>query len=145
MASMSIPASPLFVPVGANPARVFGLDSGTRACRLAAKAGLECGDQADPGRPAILADLGFAWDPAWLVAIRKHPGNVLMLGDRAVLAHVPAGQDPASIRAAMESSSPWTGTGLDRIDADSAELSYTELRKRDRPFVLPLDPADPEA
>jgi phosphatidylglycerophosphate synthase len=144
MASVSIPASPLFVPVGANPARVFGLDAQTRASRLAAKAGMDCGEQADPARPAILADLGFAWDPAWLVAIKKHPGNVLMLGDRAVLAHVPAGQDPAAIRAAMESASPWTGPGLDRIDAESAELSYTELRKRDRPFVLPLDPRDPE-
>src|SRR5829696_6034523 len=145
MASVSIPASPLFVPVGANPARVFGLDAETRASRLAAKAGMDWGEQADPARPAILADLGFAWDPAWLVAIRKHPGNVLMLGDRAVLAHVPAGHDPAAIRAAMEAASPWTGSGLDRIDAESAELSYTELRKRDRPFVLPLDPADPEA
>jgi phosphatidylglycerophosphate synthase len=144
MASVPIPASPLFVPVGANPARVFGLDSETRACRLAAKAGMECGNKADPGRPAILADLGFAWDPAWLVAIKNHPGNVLMLGDRAVLAHVPAGQDPADIRTAMESSSRWKGNGLERIDAESAELSYTELRKRDRPFVLPLDPRDPE-
>ena len=42
----------------------------------------------------------------------------------------------------MESASPWTGTGLDKIDAETAELSYSELRKRDRPFVLPLDPAD---
>ena len=30
------------------------------------------------------------------------------------------------------------------LDAETAELSYAELRKRDRPFVMPLDPADPE-
>jgi phosphatidylglycerophosphate synthase len=66
-----------------------------------------------------------------------------MLGDRAVLAHVPAGQDAPAMVQAMESASPWRGAGFDRIDADTAELSYTELRKRDRPFVLPLDPADP--
>ena len=55
--------------------------------------GMECADRPEPGRPAILADLGFAWDPAWLAAIKNHPDNVLMLGDRAVLAHVSAGQD----------------------------------------------------
>jgi phosphatidylglycerophosphate synthase len=136
-------ADPLFVPVGANPARVFGLDAETRACRLAEKAGMECSASAGPGRPAVFADLGFAWDPAWLSAIRNHPGTVLMLGERAVLAHVPAHQDSAEIRASMESSSPWSGDGLERIDAETAEISYAELRKRDRPFVLPLDPADP--
>jgi phosphatidylglycerophosphate synthase len=143
MASEPTRADPLFVPVGANNARVFGLNAETRACRLAVKAGLDCGSAAAPGRAAVLADLDFAWDPAWLVAIKKHPGHVLMLRDRAVLAHVPAGRDPEAIAGAMESASPWTGPGFDRIDADTAELSYSELRKRDRPFVLPLDAADP--
>ena len=136
-------ADPLFVPVGANPARVFGLDAKERACRLAEKAGMECAGSAGPGRAAVLADLGFAWDPAWLNAIRNHPGTVLMLGERAVLAHVPAHQDSAKLRKSMELSAPWQGDGLERIDAETAEISYTELRKRDRPFVLPLDPADP--
>jgi phosphatidylglycerophosphate synthase len=134
---------PLFVPVGANPAHVFGLDARTRACRLAEKAGMDCADKVDSARPAVLADLGFAWDPAWLSAIKNHEGNVLVLGNRAVLANVPAGQDASAVRSAMESGLPWTGVGLERIDATSAEISYTELRKRDRPFVLPLDPADP--
>jgi phosphatidylglycerophosphate synthase len=143
MASEPTRADYLFVPVGANPAHVFGLDAKTRACRLAAKAGMECADEPQPGRPAILADLGFAWDPAWLNAIKNHPDNALMLGDRAVLAHVSAEQDAAPMRAAMDSGSPWTGDGLEKIDAENAEISYTELRKRDRPFVMPLDPADP--
>ena len=143
MASDLTRPDPLFVPVGANPARVFGLDARTRACRLAEKAGLECADAVNPGRPAVLADMDFAWDPAWLTAIRNHPGNVLVIGERAVLAHVPAGQDASAIRAAMEGDADWTGDGLDRIDAETAEISYTELRKRDRPFVLPLDPANP--
>ena len=134
----------LFVPVGANPAHVFGLGAKERACRLAAKAGMECADLPIAGRPAILADLGFAWDPAWLAAIKNHPDNVLMLGERAVLAHVSAGQDSSAVRAAMQSSAPWSGDGLERIDAESAEISYSELRKRDRPFVLPLDAANPE-
>jgi phosphatidylglycerophosphate synthase len=135
---------PLFVPVGANPARVFGLDARTRACRLAAKAGMDCADEAAIGRPHILADLRFAWDPAWLTAIRNHPGTVLMSGERAILAHVPAGEDPGPVQAAMASSSPWDGDGLERIDAQTAEISYPELRKRDRPFVLPLETGDAE-
>ena len=143
MASDPILADPLFVPVGANPARVFGLEARTRACRLAEKAGMDCGGAIDSSRPTILADLTFAWDPAWLAAIRNHPGTALMRDGRAVLAHVPAGQDASEIQAAMESASPWDGGGLQRIDAETAEISYTELRKRDRPFVLPLDPADP--
>jgi phosphatidylglycerophosphate synthase len=143
MALEPTPANPVFVPVGANPARVFGLDAETRARRLAGKAGLDCADDVQPGRGAVLADLGFAWDPAWLAAIRGRPGSVLMLGDRAVLAHVPAGQSASAMVEAMESDSPWKNGGFDIIDADTAELSYTELRKRDRPFVLPLDPADP--
>jgi phosphatidylglycerophosphate synthase len=104
---------------------------------------MECVDAIDPARPAVLADLGFAWDPAWLSAIKNHEGNVLVLGNRAVLANVPAGQDASAVRSAMESGLPWTGVGLERIDATSTEISYAELRKRDRPFVLPLDPADP--
>ena len=135
---------PVVVPVGTNPARVFGLDAETRVQRLAGKAGLDCARERDSGRAAILADLDFAWDPVWLNAIRNHPGNVLMLGDRAVLAHMPAGQDEREVRAAMESGSRWSGAGLECIDAETAELSYAELRKRDRPFVLPLDAADPE-
>jgi phosphatidylglycerophosphate synthase len=136
-------AQPLFVPVGTNPARVFGLDAETRARRLAAKAGLDCARSAQPGRAALLADLDYAWDPAWLSAIAGRPGTVLMLGDRAVLAHVPPHQDSAALVAAMEANAAWTGAGFDRLDAETAELSYHELRKRDRPFVLPLDPADP--
>ena len=30
------------------------------------------------------------------------------------------------------------------LEAETAQLSYHELRKRDRPFVLALDAADPE-
>ena len=44
----------------------------------------------------------------------------------------------------------WNGTvgslaGLEQIDGETAELSYSELRKRERPFIMPLDPANPVA
>ena len=144
MATDPITAYPVFVPVGANTARVFGLDAETRACRLATKAGMDCAQGVETGRAAVLADLGFAWDPAWLTAIRDRPRTVLMLDDRAVLANLPAGQDASAMLKTMESASPWKSAGFELIDAETAELSYAELRKRDRPFVMSLDASDPE-
>jgi phosphatidylglycerophosphate synthase len=143
-ASIDRPEPALFVTVGSNRARVFGLDAVTRARRLAAKAGLDCADAADPARPVILADLDYAWDPAWLKAIAARPGSVLVSGGMPVLAHLPAGHPPEAMANAMDSDAPWTGGGLATIDAATAELTNAELRKRERPFVLPLDPADPE-
>jgi len=131
---------PLFIPVGSNPARVFALDARERACRLAAKAGLACAEAAEPGRGALLANLGFAWDPAWLNLLARRPGSVLVFRGAPVLAHMAAGSPTAPVEQAM------LGTGgsldgLEPIDAETAEVSYDELRKRERPFVLPLDAA----
>ena len=135
---------PLFIPVGSTPARAFGLDAEERACRLAAKAGLERARAGDPARGAVLANLAFAWDPAWLNFLKTRPGSVLLLRGEPVLAHITAGSPTAPIEQAM------LGTGgslegLAPIDAETAEVSYDELRKRERPFVLPLDSGNVEA
>jgi phosphatidylglycerophosphate synthase len=135
---------PLFVPVGANPARLFGLDAETRARRLATEAHLESGQEAEPGRPAILADLAYAWDPAWLAAIIARPGSVLTLGGHAVLAHLPEAYPAGTMVDAMTAKSRWAGTDLDVLEAETTQLSYHKLRKRDRPFVMGLDAANPE-
>ncbi|HEU5285850.1 MAG TPA: CDP-alcohol phosphatidyltransferase family protein, partial [Sphingomicrobium sp.] len=79
---MSSDPPPLFVPVGSNPARLFGLDARARACRLAANAGFECAETPQAGRGAILASLDYAWDPAWLAEIAGRPGSLLTLGGR---------------------------------------------------------------
>ena len=52
MRGRPMPTEPplLFVPVGSNAARLFGMDARTRACRLATNAGFECADSAEPGR-----------------------------------------------------------------------------------------------
>lgn len=132
----------LFVPVGDNRARPFGMDARTRACRLATNAGFECVDAAQPGRDALLASMAYGWDPAWLKAMRTRPRTVLTLGGRPVMAHVPDGEDAQAVADAIELGAPVGG--YDTLAAETAELSNAELRKRDRPFVLPLDPADPE-
>jgi phosphatidylglycerophosphate synthase len=140
---MSSDDRPLFVPVGTSSARLFGMSAQARACRIAANAGFECAPAAQPGEPALLANMGFAWDPAWLKAIGSRPGSVLTLADEPVLAHVPEGQSADSMLAAMLSGAS-TPEGFDRLPAETTELSYAELRKRDRPFVLPLEAGNTE-
>ena len=134
----------LFVTVGANPARLFGLEAKARACRLAANAGFECADAVVAGRAAVLASLDYAWDPAWLKAIAARPGTVLTLAGRPVLAHVPAGVSGEAGAKALAQGDAAALNGLEPIAAETTELGYAELRKRERPFVLPLDPANPE-
>jgi phosphatidylglycerophosphate synthase len=134
---MSESAAPVFVTVGENDARVFSLDARTRAHRLAAKAGMECTERAVQGRATVLANLGFTWDPAWLKVIRSKPGSVLMADGAPVLAHVAGSKDAAAVEQAMLGSGG-SLEGLEQLDAQTAEVNYDELRKRERPFVLPL-------
>jgi phosphatidylglycerophosphate synthase len=139
-------ASPLqFVPVGDNAARLFGMDARTRACRLATNAGFECADAAAEGRSALIASMDFAWDPAWLTEFAGRPSTVLTLGGRPVLAHVPAGGDARAAADALVRGDMSALKGMDAVESETVELSYRKLRKRDRPFVMPLDPVNPEA
>ena len=132
----------LFVPVGRNEARPFGMDARERACRLAANAGFDCAEAVEPGRAALLASMRFAWDPAWLKAMRQRPGTMLTLNGEPVMAHVAADANAAVAAAGLEDHQPVEGYEL--LPAETAELSYAELRKRERPFVMPLDGDDPE-
>jgi phosphatidylglycerophosphate synthase len=133
---------PLFVTVGSNAARAFGMPADERADALALKAGMEPAAAPEPGRGVVLAHLGYAWDPVWARTIRARPGTALVKNGRAVLVHVPADNDPAPVAAAMAGDAPFAGEGLVLLDADRAELSNKELRKRERPFVLPLVAGD---
>ncbi len=128
--------TPVFVPMGSNDVQLFGLPAEQRACRLAENLGFDCASSAVPGRPAILASLDFGWDPAWLQMLAKRPGAVLTLGGRPVLAHVPEGQEVEPILQALLAGDQVPG--LEPVPAETTELSYSELRKRQRPFVLPL-------
>ncbi len=137
-------AKPQFVTVGDNPARAFGMSAAERANALALKAKLEPASQASAGRSTVYADLNWTWDPEWLVALAATPGQVLTKNGHPVLAHVPADGDPATVLAAMLAGGRYEGGALEQIDADTADFSYRKLRKRDRPFVMELDPANPE-
>jgi len=141
-AAMASEAPLLFVPVGTNAARPFGIEARDRACRLATNAGFDCAEAPQPGRAMLLASMRYAWDPAWLKAMRARPGTMLTLGDEPVMVHVAVGANLAGAAAGLEDHQIVEGYEL--LPAETAELNYAELRKRERPFVLPLDPEDPE-
>jgi phosphatidylglycerophosphate synthase len=67
---------------------------------------------------------------------------VLTLGSKPVMAHVAADSDASAAAAEIEGGGKLAG--YDVVDAETARLNYAELRKRERPFVMTLDPADPE-
>ena len=136
--------TPQFVNVGDNSARVFGMAADERARALAVKAGLDPVETPDAGRSTVYADLGWAWDPAWLASLAGTPGKYLAKDGHPVIAHVPAGGDASGVLTAMREAARYEGSELAVVDADSTDLSYAQLRKRDRPFVLRLDPADPD-
>ena len=139
---MAEDAPPLFIPVGENSAQPFGMSARDRACRLATNAGFDCRDETVTGRAALIASLEFAWDPAWLKAMRDRPRTVLTHAGKSVMAHVPASEDASAVARAVAEGIPIKG--YDILDAETAQLNYAELRKRERPFVMPLDLKDPE-
>jgi phosphatidylglycerophosphate synthase len=80
-----------------------------------------------------------------VVALANRPGEMLTKDGRPILIHVPADGDSSSVLAAMASGAPYEGDAFETIDADTADFSYQNLRKRDRPFVMRLDAANPDA
>ena len=131
------PAPPVFRTVGETDARLFGQPARARAERLAANAGLSVGGDGDG---VVLGNLAFALDPAWLKELARRPGTALVKDGTPVLAHVAWGEADG-VAAAMTGAAPLP-PGLELLDADTASLSYFELRKRERPFVLPLSRAN---
>jgi phosphatidylglycerophosphate synthase len=118
------------------------MEARDRACRLARNAGLECAEAPEPGRAVLFASMRYAWDPAWLKAMRSRPGTMLTLDGEPVMAHVAADSNTAAAAAGLEDHQPVEG--YDLLPAETAELSYAELRKRERPFVMLLDAGNPE-
>ena len=118
LAAMASDMPLLFVPIGDNPARPFGMDARGRACRLATNAGLECADAPQRDRAALLASMAYGWDPAWLKEMRERPRAVLTLGGRPVMAHVPEGEDAAAVAAAIEGGRPIDG--FEHVSAETA-------------------------
>jgi phosphatidylglycerophosphate synthase len=123
--------------VGANPTRLWALDTAERTRRIAAKAGL-----GGTGAPVVLANAAHAFDPAWLRHVADRPGLVLTLGGVPALAHARSEHEAALLREAMREerrpreAEAFTFTAYE----DGAEIENKELRKRERPFLMELRP-----
>ena len=135
-------AAPLVVAVGDNSTLLWGMTAAERLRRICAARKLALDDTA--GGPALIANLHFVFDPAWMPWFVKRPGTVLTRGDIPVLAHAADDAQRAAITAAMEADRPLpSGTGLDIIAAEDEQGIFNEaLRKRERPFAELLVPAN---
>ncbi len=124
-----------FETIGENDVQVFSLGPVTRARQLARKAGLDPDAPPGDGASRIVADLGYAWDPAWLRHVASRLGAVVTLDGRPVLAHVD--QADAPVIAAMRQSAPYTDTSAIRAE-QGADFHDAALRKREAAFLMPL-------
>lgn len=136
---MDTATRPRLQPVGDNPTRLWGMTNAERMRRIACGQGLDGAGQGAEPRSVLLANLAYAVDPAWTRYLASRPGTLLVSGGTPVLAHVDQG------RAAAAATALATGgdalADLDTIDADDPRGIYDEaLRKRERPFALPLRP-----
>ena len=140
MSSDANPKSlPTVVPVGDNDVLLWGMTAHERLRRIAAAQKLPFDGAGEGG--SILADLAFAFDPAWLSHLTTRPGTVLTREGVAVLAHVSAA-DRDAVRQAMEAGGDLP-SHLAVIRAEREEGIFNEaLRKRERPFAERLIPAN---
>lgn len=131
---------PVLVPVGDNPTLLWGMTNAERSRRIAAAQGLGFADRTDG--PALLANLAYAFDPAWIAHLKTRPGSVVTRAGVPALAHVadPAAQ-AALIEAMRRGAALPPGLGLEEIRAESEDGIFNEaLRKREQPFVERLVP-----
>ena len=119
------PVSLPVVPVDENATRLWGMTSLERLRRIARAQGRRV--EARPQGAALLVDLRYAFDPAWLKVAEGAPGQAVTRDGVPVVAHVTSGQaDPH---------------GLPTIPQETTEVENHQLRKRERPFMEPLTPA----
>ncbi|RDE05686.1 CDP-alcohol phosphatidyltransferase family protein [Sphingomonas aracearum] len=133
------PTPPHVVPLGSNDVLLWGMTAHERLRRIAAAQKLPFGAAGEG--PAILANLAFVFDPAWLAYLKTRPNTVLTRDNVPVLAHVSARDRGAVVHAAETGAA--LPSHLEVIPAEREEGIFNEaLRKRERPFAERLVPAN---
>jgi phosphatidylglycerophosphate synthase len=129
-------------PVGANGTRLWGLTADERLRRIARAQGLEVRPDGD-----VLVNLDYAFDPTWLRLVAGRPGLTVTRGGVPVLAHadVPGDSRAATIRAMEQGFSPRAPSGEILAWEESNCVANGELRKKERPFIERLVPANVRA
>jgi phosphatidylglycerophosphate synthase len=132
---------PAVIPVGDNPTPIWGMSSRERLRRITAQRHLPF-DVAS-GEAVILANLAFAFDPAWMAYVAERPGLVVTKDGVPVLAHCVTTGQRAAVEQAMRADLALPASpGLTLHPSEDEAGIYNEaLRKRERPFAERLTPA----
>lgn len=135
-ATRSEPGAPTLC-VGDNPTPIWGMSAAERVRRIVAAQRFA----ADDG--VVVANLAFAFDPAWLAHLATRPGTMLTRGGVPVLAYVRDEAHRDAVAAAMRHGAPLAAMpGLATIAAEAEGGIFNEqLRKREAPFAERLDPS----
>jgi phosphatidylglycerophosphate synthase len=111
-----------------------------RVRRIARAQKLPCGD-GESGGAALLVNQAFVFDPAWLRYFASRPGEALTREGSIVLAHCRDEKERAAAQAAIEGGARSLDTSLTLIAHESGATAVnTELRKREQPFAMRLEP-----
>ncbi|HVJ00106.1 MAG TPA: CDP-alcohol phosphatidyltransferase family protein [Sphingomonas sp.] len=128
------------LPIGDNDTPIWGMSARERLRRIAAARKLAF-DVPAPGN-VLLANLDYAFDPAWVAHLLDKPGTVVTRDGVPVLAHVATDAQGRAVIAAMQARKRIARPGaLVLLPAEAEEGIFNEaLRKRERPFAERLVP-----
>ena len=119
--------------VGNNSARLWGLTSAERIRRIAGAQGLEASGET----PRVLANLDFAFDPAWLKWVAERPGHAVTREGEPVLAHCVDQASADEVKRAMIEHRPLAAPPATATVAQETFAAQHDrhLRKREVPFI----------
>jgi len=135
------------VLVGSNETRLWGMSVDERVRRIARVRGFAIGEQPRGEGPALLVNRAFVFDPSWLRYLADHPGLALTLGDKVAIAHCRDAAERAAVAAAMTADAALPADGPLDIMAheEGGTRINAELRKREQPFLMRLEPGSVRA
>ena len=133
---------PEVVLAGTNPVLLWGMSIDERVRRLAKANGLALGGDRDGDGAALLVNRHYVFDPAWLRTLAARPGDTLTLGGKVAIAHCRNAAERAEATAAIEADRPLpAGSRLAELAHEQGDAQVNaELRKREQPFLLRLEP-----
>ncbi|WFL77175.1 CDP-alcohol phosphatidyltransferase family protein [Altererythrobacter arenosus] len=130
--------NPAIETVGTNPTGLWGLTNQERHRRIGNANGYD-GTAPDA---VVLVNAQDVADPAWVRHIAAHPGMVLTLGGVPALAHARDGAEADRLREAMLGSQAMSD--ISQLEVlrfeDGPTIENKQLRKRETPFLMPLEP-----
>ncbi len=137
----------IVVPVGDNPTRLWGMSMKERIRRISRANRFDADTLPAEDQAAVLVNCSHVFDPAWLRHFTAHPGEALTLSGIPVIAHSRNASERGLIEAAMREGHPLPADAPIKTTAyeSGGSTVNSELRKREQPFALNLEPASVRA